>query len=395
MKTVGILLESFMDWGGGIDFISNLTLALQKKAKSNNIKLVFLNNEFNYMRLVGPKRKLIKFKELYINKLFNIHRERKPICFQEFKSIKYFHYNTKDDLQKIIDKKQISSLLFAVNDGFKDLNISVFCYLFDCQHKYFPEYFPDDEIKNRDLYFLKMIKTYSKIIVVANSVKSDLVKFYDANPDQIYNLPFAPILNSIYLKNNIQCLKKYNLPKRFFIISNQFWIHKNYETAFRAIAELIKDEDYKDVKLICTGKMEDYRKPDYINELNKLIKELNLENQIICLGFIPKIDQIEIMKYAIALIQPTLFEGGPGGGSVWDALSLGIYSILSDINTNLEIKNELAIFFHAKDPINLATKMKEVINTNYIKKTDKELIDKSEKNIQVLGNYLYSIILDK
>ena len=37
---------------------------------------------------------------------------------------------------------------------------------------------------------------------------------------------------------------------------------------------------------------------------------------------INKKDQLSLIRSAKALIQPTLFEGGPGGGSCRDAISL-------------------------------------------------------------------------
>ena len=40
---------------------------------------------------------------------------------------------------------------------------------------------------------------------------------------------------------------------------------------------------------------------------------LGLEQRVRVLGLVPKRDQIEIMKKACAVLQPTRFEGGPGG----------------------------------------------------------------------------------
>lgn len=45
-----------------------------------------------------------------------------------------------------------------------------------------------------------------------------------------------------------------------------------------------------------------------------LAKKLGIESKIKILGHIPKLEQIELIKNCIAVIQPTLFEGGPGGG---------------------------------------------------------------------------------
>ena len=51
--------------------------------------------------------------------------------------------------------------------------------------------------------------------------------------------------------------------------------------------------------------------------------ELGINDDVEIVGHIPKLDQIALLKNSIAVIQPTLFEGGPGGGSAYDAISLG------------------------------------------------------------------------
>ncbi len=98
----------------------------------------------------------------------------------------------------------------------------------------------------------------------------------------------------------------------YFIISNQFWKHKDHLTAFKAIKALVAEG--VPVKLICTGNRTDYRFPEYSKELDTYISENNLQEHIIFLGMIPKNEQIRLLTNSIALIQPTLFEGGPGGG---------------------------------------------------------------------------------
>src|SRR6266849_6060937 len=50
------------------------------------------------------------------------------------------------------------------------------------------------------------------------------------------------------------------LPGKFFIISNQFWMHKSHQTAFDAL-RLIRDAGFADVHILCTGNLHDYRAP--------------------------------------------------------------------------------------------------------------------------------------
>ena len=97
------------------------------------------------------------------------------------------------------------------------------------------------------------------------------------------------------------------------------------------------------------------------------------------------------MKGATAVIQTTLFEGGPGGGSVWDAISLGIPVVLSDISTNKEVIYSRAHFFKAQDEYDLCQKMKEVVNKHYSPIPTNDLINQSKQNMQILGDSLANL----
>ena len=64
--------------------------------------------------------------------------------------------------------------------------------------------------------------------------------------------------------------------------------------------------------------------PNYFNEILNLINKFELNDRIKILGNILKNDQLFLMKNSEALIQASLFEGGPGGGSAYEAMSLNV-----------------------------------------------------------------------
>ena len=116
--------------------------------------------------------------------------------------------------------------------------------------------------------------------------------------------------------------------------------------------------------MVCTGTTGDYRDPGYFAGLQEGLARSGIIPRVHILGMVPKIDQIELLKGSIALIQPTLFEGGPGGGAAYDAVSLGVRCVLSDIAVNREIANEPGIrLFAARDPAALAEALLDVGQT--------------------------------
>ena len=262
----------------------------------------------------------------------------------------------------------------------------------DCQPKHFPEFFDDASQKDRDDRILGLLQTGAPMIINSRSAKADMEKFYNANPDQIFDLPFAPIVEFSTHTPKPELLNSYSLPRPYFIVCNQFWIHKSIETVIDAAA--IAKEQGLNVDIVFTGKMEEPRKFGYIESLRARIKDRNVEDRIILLGYIPKVDQLELMRRAIAVIQPTLFEGGPGGGSIYDAVAMGVRGIVSDIPINHELPLAPGSLetFRTRDSEDLALKMKEFYWARYTQPSPEDLYQLSKRSTQLLSDRLYEAI---
>lgn len=267
-------------------------------------------------------------------------------------------------------------------------------YIADLQHKYYPDFFTKDECEARDALIEALLHDAKAIVVNSGAVKDDIDKFYPAHKSKVFALPFAAApVTEWFMKENEDVQVRYNLPEKYFMISNQFWMHKLHITAFEALYKMRGSGGGRDVHIVCTGKEEDYRSPGYFNSLKKKIEQLGLENHIKFLGHIPKIDQIHIMQKAIAVLQPTLFEGGPGGGSVYDAISLGVPALLSDIPVNLEIQNERNLFFFKVGSADdLTSKMKYIAENDIKRPTSSQLMTEGIQRTQKLGNTLLDVI---
>ena len=418
---IGFVTETFLSWNGGFDFINHLIFSLDSVAKKNNLDIyICIPYKLSiFQKLKKEISKLLKdfSKDIIIN---GRYRHLKPFLKEYIGYIKDIIKNNFDyikkypeyqNMKKIIDLHSNCSILnynpqeiYSIFSSFDcilpifnnetlSLSLPMIAYLPDCQHRHLPHFFSQEDIQLRDIDFQTKINTNKPMIVNADTVKKDLIHFYNAKEEHIHVLPFTPKINKNYFSNKSNIIKKYKLSKHYFLISNQFWIHKDHITPIRAFAELLKNSKHTDIELICTGSIKDYRSPDYIKSIYKLIDDLQIQNKVKFLGLIPKREQIEIMKNSIAVLQPTLFEGGPGGGSVWDAIALGVPCIVSDIETNLEIQNEdLVSFFKTGDDLDLYKKMKYSIQQPRKIYSKEELIAKNNKNIRVLADFLVSLI---
>jgi glycosyltransferase involved in cell wall biosynthesis len=398
MLRIGILTNQFITWGGGVDFIRLILNGL------NSIKGQNQNEIIIYVFIPNQSEKKIKVKNAFKVVLNTLTKNKyqlqriipKESIVDSFSSIdsdikNFFYDGTEIDLTKKVLHHKIDFVIPAYIPLSASFPIPWVGYVYDFQHKYYPEFFNEEEIVRRDEAFISMLNKAQTIIVNAQTVKDDIDKFIGETNAKIVTLPFCPVLNLDFFEMHID-LEKYKLPKQYFMISNQFWKHKDHITAIKAFKRFSNGLKNQNVGLVCTGQTQDSRFPDYFNSLQELILELNLNDRIKILGYIPKSDQLQILKNCIAIIQPTLFEGGPGGGAVYESVAYGIPSIVSDIPVNKEIDDESVTFFITGSSEDLASKMVEVFNKERREYSLSELVNKNKKALLKMGDQILSII---
>lgn len=273
------------------------------------------------------------------------------------------------DIVYCLDRIKADVVIPSMQPLGKDFPYPWVGYIYDFQHEFCPELFSSKEIQTRQLLFDLMLSEANAIIVNSRAVKDDVYKYYPETACRVFSLPFSPILEMSWLEESGDISQKYSIPEKYFIICNQFWIHKDHITPIEALA-ILKEEGAAQIDIVCTGNTHDDRFPGYFDKLSEKIREYNLDNNIHILGYIPKADQIQLMRNAVAVIQPSLFEGGPGGGSVREALAVGIPAIVSDIPVNREIGDDKVTFFQTGSASDLAKKMDQALKINHAQRSE-------------------------
>ena len=397
---VGIDAEEFGAWGGGIDFIATIAEALEYTGNVQTYLLIAKDSIGNH--ILRRASSLIKSRcdiKRYRERLKTRLRNNKPLL-EGFKicspnTVPVFYVSSDNRLLQNDEQKKgicaiknnIDIVLPRVECRSSNFPVPQIAYIFDFQHKYIPELFTEEERQRRDRNFERQLKNAHYVMVNAADVKKDIRKFFPQYNNEIIVLPFRP-----FQKPNIVnvALDKYDLPQKYYMIANQFWQHKDHLTAFEAL-EQTYCMGYKDIHIVCTGKMQDLRNPEYIADLERRVSELKCRDNIHLLGFIAKDDQIAIMSKAVGLIQPTWFEGGPGGGAVYNALCLGITCLVSDIQVNREITGYENVFFFEKG--NQTELSKLMIEHFSDEKIDDETVNKKiVENKKEYCNYIYAKI---
>ena len=362
------------EWGGGIDYLCQIVSAYSYLARHTDAVKIEMSAIIPFIDTSILDDKLRK--EILISNLIKIES-----------SIKIYYLSQNESLKEKIMQMQPDFVMPYCYGAFRNFSIPYISYIPDFQEEYYKQYFSPTVIVVRRQVNAFILSYAPYVIATSNSVALDIKKFYPQCRSHIFIQPFAPLSCCEYWNTSNVDLTKYELPDKYFIVSNQFWMHKDHITVFRAVKSLL-ESGYKDVFVVCTGKMEDYRNTNYNEELKQFISENSLEKNIKLLGYISKLEQIEIMKNAIALIQPTQFEGDPGGCSVYEAVSYGKAVIMSDILVNLEASGtEDVYYFKVGDSEDLASKMKLLFKKAY-RPYKVEIAQRIfEKNVKIITKF--------
>jgi glycosyltransferase involved in cell wall biosynthesis len=224
----------------------------------------------------------------------------------------------------------------------------------DFQEYYLPHFFSKLEVYSRKAINKEMVTANYPIVFSSKTAAADFDKFYPGNKNKKRILSFTSFIDNSYKEIPVKALlQKHNITKPFFIVANQFWKHKNHFTVLKAL-RLLK-EHAATFQVVFTGKESDYRNPDYFSTIKDYIRQNNLENQVLFLGFIDRQEQLQLMANAIAIIQPSLFEGW--STVVEDAKVLNQFILISDIPIHKEQVQDNCFFFAPENENELAEKM--------------------------------------
>jgi len=339
------------NWIGGTYYIENLIAALSKLPDRLQPHLLI------FTMTAGDIKKL----QLAVNYPYWSFRSFERSLSLTERALNKF-------TSKILHRSYISTLcndvdiVFPLTTGLRHFFSRVKHHLFwisDFQEHYLPSFFTPEEILLRKIDQKLILQSAKSIVFSSYSAQNDFRSIYPENKLNQYVLQFA-VVNNQTLEHVSTYLSKYGITKPYFICSNQFWKHKNHQAVLNALHEL--KNIYPQSLVVFTGQETDYRNPTHFQEILALREVLGLQEHTKFLGFIPRKEQLILMKAAIAVIQPSLFEGW--STVIEDAKSMSVPLIASAISVHKEQLEdyEAKLFFSPENPTELAACIAQMFN---------------------------------
>lgn len=226
----------------------------------------------------------------------------------------------------------------------------------DFQEKYLPEFFTEKSIKNRDLEIRTMASRGVPIVFSSYDSENDYRKFYPEYSNKTFVVHFA-VDHSDFSSVDINEIKeRYGIKGDYLLCANQFWKHKNHLFLFKAYRKALQQG--LNLQLVCTGRLSDFRNPDYIEEIKTFISDNDLSSQIVLPGLINSNELHSLMKNSYAVVQPSLFEGW--NTTVEDCKALNKFIFLSDLPVHREQAKTNVCFFDPHNEHDLCEKLMRV-----------------------------------
>jgi glycosyltransferase involved in cell wall biosynthesis len=328
--TIGIELIDDPAWMGGTLYLRNLAICLA----------CLPENERPIVRLIGATDVVARF-------------------LDEWGHLRIFEAPANTLLNRISRRLGLPSKADKPPDvvypgfGAQEPGAAMVRWIPDFQHRYLPHLFSDDEIAARDRSIGEIAERPGVVVLSSEAAAKDFRCFYPRHQATPRVWHFCSLLDTT-TPISPTILEQYKLPAKYLYMPNQFWVHKNHITVLKALARL-RDEHGLVVPLVCTGAQADRRNEAHFSRLLQFIDAQGLTGQVHLLGLLDRKDQVNVLRHAAAVVQPSLFEGW--STVVEDVRATGRPIFLSKIPVHLEQNPPHCTYFDAESEQQLAVEI--------------------------------------
>lgn len=287
-----------------------------------NKEVIYLNEHFTkptfFLKLARKILKNSKPANAYLSGLIN-RRVSKLIAGFE---IDYVYYLNQA-------QRELEGVPFiATNWDIAHLSLSTFA-----------EFSENGQLEKRKQWYNTELKKAALIAVESEAGKEELIRYLQIAPGKIVVVPFFIRKQTSIPTGAAQAvLKNYGLETTgYFYYPAQYWKHKNHITLIKAF-KIFRDTDTQHIKLVLSGSDK-----GELPAIRQHIAELDLTNEVLCLGFIPEMEKESLLSNALSLVMPTFL--GPTNLPPLEALEYNVPAVCSDLAGHKEMLEDSALYF--------------------------------------------------
>ncbi len=229
--------------------------------------------------------------------------------------------------------------------------IPMLAWIADFQHKHLKHMFSTSNNLKRDLGYWALSLCATRVMVSSQDAGKDCAHFFPRFRGRISTVPFAVQISDNLLEMHPSVvIEKYQLPQQYLYMPNQFWRHKNHLNLIEAL-KLLKTKR-PEIVVVVSGNPKDVRNPEHPQHVFDKVAAYGLEHTFRFLGLVPYEHIMPLMRGALAVVNPSLFEGW--STPVEEAKALGVPLVLSNLGVHIEQAPHESVFFDPLQPSHIA-----------------------------------------
>lgn len=199
-----------------------------------------------------------------------------------------------------------------------------------------------EQFTPKDFNQLKRWTEYSvrqakKVIAISNHTKSDVVREYGREPQDVIVTPLAYDKKLFKQTLNKKVLSKYGISQPYLLFLGSLRPSKNVEGLIKAFAKLSLKDLTVGTQLVVAGK-----KAWLYEQIFALVKKLNLDGKVIFTGFVEEGEKPVLVSMSQALVLPSFYEGF--GIPVLEAMACQTPVVVSQVASLPEVAGNAGIY---------------------------------------------------
>lgn len=229
----------------------------------------------------------------------------------------------------------------------------------DLTYLHFPEVVEEKNLTHLQRVVPRSIKKADFIITVSESVKAELIKEFDLNPDDCVVTPIPPdttFFKTVSQKRINEAKEKYGIKKKYIYFIGNLEPRKNLKTLIQAYQLL--PQNIKDMYSLVLAGGKGWKTEETQKALDKAVKS---GEDITHIGFIDQIDSPALFQGASLFVMPSLYEGF--GMPVLEAMASGTPVVASDIPVLHEVGENYATYANPYTPQSFADAIQIALKT--------------------------------